>query len=104
MTSIVRYPQSNGESERAVQTVKAMLRKAIYPYISMLAYRSTPLRNGFSPSELMLGRKLRTSLPVIPTKLVLQWPDFDLVFFFFFRLSEFFFYPLLGCARFRGKC
>jgi len=29
----------------------------------MLAYRSPPLRNGFSPSELMLGRKLRTSLP-----------------------------------------
>jgi len=24
--------------------------------------------------------------------------------FFFFRLSEFFFYPLLGRARFRGRC
>ena len=25
-------------------------------------------------------------------------------FFFFFRLSEFFFYPLFGHARFRGRC
>ena len=31
-------------------------------------------------------------------------PIRELPFFFFFRLSEFFFYPLLGRARFRGMC
>ena len=34
-----------------------------------LTYRSMPLRNGFSPSELMQCGKLRTSLPVIPQSL-----------------------------------
>ena len=79
VTSSPRYPQSNGKSERAVQTVKAMFRKATDPYLSMLAYSSTPLRNGIRPSELMLGAKLRNSLPVIPTEIVPKWPDFELV-------------------------
>jgi len=45
VTSSPLYPQSNGETERAVQAVKAMLRKATDPYLSMLACRSTALRN-----------------------------------------------------------
>ena len=74
VTSSQRYPLSNGESERAAQTVKAMLRKEKDPYVSMLSHHSATLRNGFRPSELMLGRKLRTSLPVNPTELVSKWP------------------------------
>ena len=79
VTSSPRYPMSNGEAERAVQTVKTLLKKSKDPYKSMLAYRSTPLRNGFSPSQLMFGRKLRTSIPIHPLQLIPKWPDFDLV-------------------------
>ena len=35
----------------------------------MLAYRSTPLENGLSPAELLMGRQLRTTVPVIPHQL-----------------------------------
>ena len=56
-TSSPKFPQSNGEAERAVKTVKAMLKKSEDPYLAMLAYRSTPLQNGFSPSELLMNRR-----------------------------------------------
>ncbi|UYV73089.1 TIGD4 [Cordylochernes scorpioides] len=36
------------------------------PYLGFLAYRTTPLENGFSPSELLMGGKLRTNLPTYP--------------------------------------
>ncbi|GBO05873.1 hypothetical protein AVEN_44982-1 [Araneus ventricosus] len=34
-----------------------------------MAYRSTPLENGFSPSELLMGRRINTTLPVAKTQL-----------------------------------
>ena len=59
VTSSPKYPRANGEVERAVRTVKALLRKNEDPYPALLAYRSTPLQNGFSPSELLMGRRLK---------------------------------------------
>ena len=78
LTSSPKFPQSNGEVERAVETAKSLLRKAHEDrHLSLLAYRSTPLQNGFSPAELLMGRKLRTTLPVSPEKLRPSWPDLD---------------------------
>ena len=70
ITSSPRYPQGNAEAERAVQTIKRMLEKADDPYIALMNYRATPLQNGYSPSELLFGRKIQTNLPQIPSKLV----------------------------------
>ena len=35
-----------------------------------MAYRSTPLENGYSPSELLFGRKIRTTVPVLPSNVL----------------------------------
>ena len=68
-TSSPLYPQSNGEAERAVQTVKNILRKNEDPHMGLLAYRSTPLNNVLSPSQLLMGRHLRTTVPTLPKNL-----------------------------------
>ena len=75
MTSSPKYPQSNGEAERTVQTMKNLLTKAEDPHEALLANRPTPLENGFSPAALCMGRRLRTTLPIISSKLIPQRPE-----------------------------
>ena len=41
----------------------------------MLAYRSTPLSCGYSPAELLMGRKIRTTVPTFHKLLPPKWPD-----------------------------
>ena len=64
-TSSPTYPQSNGLSEKAVQTVKRILKKTNDPYIGLLEYRNTPVTGmAYSPSQLLMSRTTRTKIPV----------------------------------------
>ena len=61
ITSSPRYPQSNGLVERSIKTIKNLLKKADDPFLSLLVYRTSPLQwCGYSPSELLMGRRLCT--------------------------------------------
>ena len=75
VTSSPHYPQSNGAIERAVQTVKKLLGTLEDPHKALLAYRSTPLENGYSPSELLFSRRIRSTVPILPEKLEPYLPD-----------------------------
>ena len=76
-TSSPCFPQSNGEAEHAVETTESLLKKEKDPSKGLLAYRSTRLACGYSPSELLMGRKLRNTIPTFHTVLNPGWPDMD---------------------------
>ncbi|XP_031571389.1 uncharacterized protein K02A2.6-like [Actinia tenebrosa] len=64
VTSSPRYPSSNGEAEAAVNTVKRMWTKCKDKQLALLNYRATPLPGiELSPSQLLMSRRLRTTLP-----------------------------------------
>ena len=69
VTSSPRFSQSNGFVESAVKIVKNLLKKNDDPYVGLMEYRATPLSNGYSPAELLMGRRIRTVLPMSPIKL-----------------------------------
>lgn len=68
ITSSPKFPQSNGQVERAVQVIKNMLRKTSYDQsdfrLAMLEYLNTPINENLgSPSQLLNNRSLRGVLP-----------------------------------------
>ena len=75
-TSSPRYTPSHGVSERTVKTIKGLLRKSEDQYETLLAYMATPFSNGYSTTEILMGRKIRTTVPVVPSLLDPQWSHF----------------------------
>ena len=68
-TSSPTYAQSNGQSERHIQTVKKLLKKAAEegsdPLLALLQFRNAPISGlDVSPAQLLFSRKLRTKLPM----------------------------------------
>ncbi len=74
LTSSPHYAQSNGHAERAVKTVKKLLREAEDPNMALLSYRSTPFPwCGLSPAELLMGRRIRANMPIQKDLLIPDW-------------------------------
>ena len=65
-TSSPGFPQSNGQVERCIQTVKRLLKKAEHakedPFLALLENRNTPLdgTDGYYPVEMLTSRLLRS--------------------------------------------
>ena len=75
ITSSPRYPQSNGQVERAIGTVKNLVKKAMEDgndvQLALLNFRNT-VREGFSasPAQLLFGRRCRTLLTIQRSRLI----------------------------------
>ena len=69
------YSQSNGQAKRTVKTVKGLLQDSPDIHIPVrLSYHATPLPwCGLSPSSLLMGRRLRTDVPVTIRLLTPNW-------------------------------
>lgn len=67
-TSSPRYPKANGLAEKYVGIVKKLLVKSqsenLDPYLALLNYRDTPVLGDKSSAQLLMGRHLRTRIPV----------------------------------------
>uniref|UniRef100_A0A3Q2WG33 Integrase catalytic domain-containing protein n=1 Tax=Haplochromis burtoni TaxID=8153 RepID=A0A3Q2WG33_HAPBU len=67
VTSSPQHPQANGKAEKGVHNIKQLLEKATDsqsdPYLALLSYRTARLDCGLSPAELLISRKLHTTLP-----------------------------------------
>ncbi|KAK3100667.1 hypothetical protein FSP39_023406, partial [Pinctada imbricata] len=83
VTSSPNYPQSNGLAEKYVQIAKRILEKAKHskqdPHLALLEYRVTPLDIGYSPSQLLQGRHLRSILPTVSDNLKPQYINHEKV-------------------------
>ncbi len=68
VTSSPYHLKSNGLAEKYVQVVKRIFEKAKLdrqdPLLGRLEYRSTPLDVGYSRTELLQGRLLRSVMPI----------------------------------------
>ena len=75
VTSSPRYPQANGEAERAVDTVKGLWKGGGYKVKALLTYHATPLESGYSPAQLLMGRQIHSDIPQLPAALRPRWPN-----------------------------
>ena len=80
LTTVSPYnPQANGQAESGVAIAERIL-KQDDPVKALMIYRSTPVQStGCSPSKLLMGRELRTTMPMLPRNLSPQWPNMERV-------------------------
>ena len=74
------YPQANGKRKvHAVKIAKRIL-KQTDPFLALMVYRATPIpATGVSPSQLIMGRQIRTTIPTLSRNLLPAWPDLSTV-------------------------
>ena len=70
LTGAPYHPATNGAAERLIQTFKQSLKKSsLAPREALqeflMQYRRTPLDSGYSPSELLNGRQIRSKLDAL---------------------------------------
>nr|KAG5696115.1 hypothetical protein BaRGS_020516 [Batillaria attramentaria] len=70
LTGAPYHPATNGAAERLVQTFKQALRKSSLPpkralQEFLMQYRRMPTSCGFSPSELLMSRQIRTRIDTL---------------------------------------
>ena len=70
LTGAPYHPSTNGAAERLVQTFKQALRKSSLPSRRalqefLMQYRRTPNSTGYSPSELLNSRQIRTKIDIL---------------------------------------
>ncbi|KAB0791938.1 hypothetical protein PPYR_03738 [Photinus pyralis] len=67
------HQQSNGQTERTIQTIKKLIKKSTENnediYLALLAFRNTPVYNSYTPSQILMSRYLRDNLLIIDSKL-----------------------------------
>ena len=74
VTSSPHYPKSNGFIERMFRTVKQLMKYEDDTYLALLNYRATPLPwCGLSPSQLLMGRRIRTPVPHEKEHFIPDW-------------------------------
>ena len=74
VTSSPTFAHSNGLAERAVQTVKDLLKKAKDSYLAMLSYRTTAIDDiGLSPPEMMFSRKIVDKIAYVSPTASTKW-------------------------------
>ena len=79
-TSSPYHPKSNGRAEAAVKVAKSMLKKGHDLHNAMLMYRNTPPQgHTYSPAQLMLSRRTRTTLPTAEQVLAPTMTNFQAV-------------------------
>ena len=74
-TSNPYKPPKNSIAERDVKTAEE-LPKLEDPGVGLLNYRATPhSATGITPAEALMGRRIKTRIPVLPRKLMPKTPD-----------------------------
>ncbi|XP_060567912.1 uncharacterized protein K02A2.6-like [Ruditapes philippinarum] len=73
ITSSPYQSRSNGMAEKGVSIAKKTLTKAKEsrqdPYVCILEYRNTPLECGYTPNQLLMGRRTKSVVPISEKRL-----------------------------------
>ena len=79
VTISAKHSQSNGMVEKSVGICKKIFTKAKAdgkdPYLGLLEFRTSKNKLGYSPSQLIFSRRLRSNIPVIRDQLLPETPN-----------------------------